>query len=378
MIWPVSLTALADYDPPRVEDAVAAVLAPLGGMAAFVRPGQSVLLKPNLLMSKAPAAAVTTHPAIVRAVILQAQAAGGRVSVGDSPGVGSPAKVAEACGIRAVVEETGAALAPFSESVPVPVGAGVFRQLEVAQDLLSADVVINLPKLKTHQMMGFTCAVKNLFGAIVGMRKPGLHLQAGADKALFARMLLDLADRLAPALTIVDAVVGMEGDGPSGGMPVQLGALLAGPSPLAVDTVACVLAGLPAELAWTQRVARGLGRPEAELSRLTLLGTPLADLAHPGIRPSKVTDVHFGIPAPLRRPLTRALTARPVIDHGLCQRCGHCVTHCPPQCMTLDGKVRIASAQCIRCFCCQELCPHHAILTRQGVLLRVMRFLQGA
>lgn len=103
---------------------------------------------------------------------------------------------------------------PFSASVKVATKTGTFQQLEMAQDILDADVIINLPKLKTHQMMGMTCGVKNLFGAVVGIRKPRLHLQAGVSKEYFALMLLELAEFINPALTIVDAVVGMEGMDP--------------------------------------------------------------------------------------------------------------------------------------------------------------------
>ncbi len=210
----VSLQALADYCPAAVAPALDALLAPLGGMAAFVHPGQKVLLKPNMLAGKAPEKAVTTHPEILRAVIRAARAAGGIVSVGDSPGVGSPEQVARRCGLLSVIEEEGARFAPFAESVRVRVGSGTFHELELARDILDADVVINLPKLKTHQMMGLTCGVKNLFGAVVGMRKVRLHLQAGTDKAFFALMLLELAEHIAPALTIVDAVVAHGGGRP--------------------------------------------------------------------------------------------------------------------------------------------------------------------
>ncbi|MBW2690302.1 MAG: DUF362 domain-containing protein, partial [Deltaproteobacteria bacterium] len=185
----VSLQSLPDYDPKRVQNALHLLLEPLGGMSRYVKPGQNVLIKPNLLSGKTPEKAVTTHPEIVRQVILLAQAAGGKVSVGDSPGLGKPENVARKCGVFDVVEETGARFAPFDESVPISLEAGTFHHLEVARDALEADVIINLPKLKTHQMMGYTGAVKNLFGLVVGMRKARLHLQAGTDKAFFALML---------------------------------------------------------------------------------------------------------------------------------------------------------------------------------------------
>jgi uncharacterized protein (DUF362 family)/Pyruvate/2-oxoacid:ferredoxin oxidoreductase delta subunit len=372
----VVLRRLDDYSPDKVATALEELLAPLGGMAAFVRPGQQVLLKPNMLAGKAPKKAVTTHPELVRAVILAVQRAGGSVSVGDSPGVGQPRQVAKKCGILEVIEATGARFAPFADSVKVRPAGGTFHELEIARDILDADLIINLPKLKTHQMMGLTCAVKNLFGAVVGMRKPRLHLQAGSDKAFFALMLLELAEQIRPALNIVDAVVGMEGDGPGSGDPVQIGALLAGSDAQAVDTVATELVGFRPQQVWTQHIAARTGRPLCRIDQIRLLGDALDGLRPRRFRPAKSTDVNFGLPAFLERPLKNSLTARPVPDFELCQACNLCVRHCPPKAMELRrGKLVIDYQRCIRCFCCQELCPHGALLTEQGLLLRLVDFL---
>ncbi len=377
MNLPVSLQSLADYDPERVKDSLHLLLEPLGGIDTYIKPGQKVLIKPNLLSGKAPEKAVTTHPEIVRQVILLAQSAGGIVSVGDSPGIGKPESVARKCGILDVIEETGARFAPFDESVPINLKAGTFHHLEVAKEALGTDVIINLPKLKTHQMMGYTGAVKNLFGLVVGMRKARLHLQAGTDKAYFALMLLELAERFKPALSIMDAVVAMEGNGPGNGDPVQVGALLASPDPIALDTVATNMVTLSEQRVWTQRVARQTGRQGVSLEALELHGVSLATLTTTNFRPATNADVNFGLPTPVKNLLKNAITAQPEITNA-CQLCGDCVTHCPPQAMTLDAKnVRIDYGRCIRCFCCQELCPHNAITTQQGFLLRLTDFIQG-
>ncbi|MDT8442233.1 MAG: DUF362 domain-containing protein [Desulfuromonadales bacterium] len=373
----VSLQSLRDYNPDRVKTALQNLLEPFGGIATFVKPGQRVLIKPNMLAGKAPEKAVTTHPEIVRQTILLAQAAGGTVSVGDSPGLGRPREVARKCGILQVIEETGATFAPFAESVPVHSPSGMFHQLEIARDALDAEVIINLPKLKTHQMIGYTGAVKNLFGLVVGMRKARLHLQAGSDKAFFALMLLDLAEYCQPALSIMDAVIGMEGDGPGSGEPVRLGAVLASPQPLALDTVATAMVNLPEQRVWTQRMARQQGLPGVDLSEIELCGTPLAELRHESFRPARSADVNFGLPAPLNNLLRHSLSAQPEIT-GKCRRCGHCVSHCPPQAMRLTEQgVDIDARRCIRCFCCQELCPDNAIVTRQGLLLRLTELFGG-
>jgi uncharacterized protein (DUF362 family) len=377
MTLPVALQALADYSPERVQDALGLLLEPLGGIGHYIKPGQKVLIKPNMLSGKPPEKAVTTHPEIVRQVILLAQTAGGEVTVGDSPGLGKPENVARKCGILDVIEATGANFAPFEESVPITLEAGTFHHLEVAREALEADVIINLPKLKTHQMMGYTGAVKNLFGLVVGMRKVRLHLQAGTDKAFFALMLLELADRFKPALSIMDAVVGMEGNGPGSGDPTQIGALLASPDTVALDTVATAIVKLPAQRVWTQLIAEQKNRQGVALNELELHGTPLDQLMTTSFKPAKNSDVNFGLPEPVKNILKNAITAQPEIGES-CQLCGHCVTHCPPEAMTLSQqRVRIDYGRCIRCFCCQELCPHNAITTQQGILLRLSDFIHG-
>lgn len=372
----VALAAAGDYLPGTIELALARAMEEMGGMEAFVHPGQRVLIKPNMLAGKSPDKAVTTHPEVVRAVIRMVQAAGGIVAVGDSPGVGTPQQVARRCGIMDVIEETGADFAPFSDSVRMgPVGR-TFRQLELARDILEADLIINMPKLKTHGMMGLTCGVKNLFGAVVGMRKPALHLQAGTDKSLFALMLLELAEHVRPALTIVDAIVGMEGNGPGSGDPIAIGALLAGNDPLAVDSVATCLVGMTAGDVWTQRVAQQTRRLGSRLADIELRGDSLEQLSIPGIRPAQSADMAWGLPAWLHAPLQRSLSARPYADKQRCRQCGLCVEHCPPQAMQLTaGRLRIDYRRCIYCFCCQELCPYGALLTRQGLLLHLTRWL---
>lgn len=365
---------LDSYDRQRTRAAIEELLLPLGGISSFVKPGQRVLLKPNMLAGKGVEAAVTTHPEIVRAVIELAQGAGGIVSVGDSPGVGSPRQVAQRCGILSVIEESGATFAPFAESVRVTPCNGTFHHFDIARDIIEADVIINLPKLKTHQMMGMTCAVKNLFGAVVGLQKPHVHLQAGADKGYFAQMLLELAEQIRPALTIVDGVMAMEGDGPGSGDPVHLGLLLAGVETRAVDVVAADLIGLDPESIWTLVVAQRSTPPLpwTTMAEIELCGHPLDELRPRAFKPAKNTEIHFGVPKLLQRPLRRALSARPVVDQKRCRRCGICVESCPPHAMKIaNDRLIIDEEQCILCFCCHELCPYGALHSQQGLILRL-------
>ncbi len=298
--------------------------------------------------------------------------------MGDSPGIGSPRAVARTCGILQVVEETGAEFVDFSDSVQIRPRGSTFHQLEIARQVLDADVVVNLPKLKTHQMMGLTCGVKNLFGAVIGLRKPRLHLQAGADKAFFALMLLELAEHIAPALTIADAVTGMEGNGPAGGEPIFIGALLSSRNPLALDTVATALVGLNHESVWTQRVALATRRIGSRIEEIVLQGDTLSDLICANFRPAISTEVNFNLPSFLNKPLKKSLSAFPTVEAEKCLLCGLCIEHCPPKVMSVENdRIHIDYSHCIGCFCCQELCPQGALLTHQGLLLRLTRFFGG-
>lgn len=370
-MYKVALEKVESYDSGLVKKGLADLLAHLGGMEAFVSPGERVLIKPNMLSAKPPEAAVTTHPAVLRAVIELVQNAGGVALVGDSPGFGTMRSVAKKSGMLTVVEATGAELVEFSATRNVASG-GVFRRFEVAAAYLDADRVINLPKLKTHEMMTLTCGVKNLFGILVGAAKPAWHLQAGADRELFARVLLEIYQLRPPELTIVDAITAMEGDGPGSGDPRHVGLLLAGVNPVAVDMIAAEIAGIPKQLLFVERQAEKLGLPGSKRSEIEIAGTDVEELRITPFRLPPLTDVEFGLPRFLKDKLRNHLTTRPVQIKEKCILCGVCVKACPPGVITIEGrKLKFDYHRCIRCFCCRELCPEAALGVRKGILLKI-------
>lgn len=362
----------ASYRPDQVAEALERLLAPLGGMAHYVRPGQKVLLKPNMLAARLPDEAVTTHPVLVAAVVRAVIAAGGEVLVGDSPGIGSMARVGEKSGIREAVEAAGGRMAGFDETCAVE-GNGTFRRLDLARTYCEADVVINLPKLKTHEMMTLTCGVKNLYGTVVGAAKAGLHLTAGRSKELFAGLLLEIAGARPVALTIVDGIIAMEGNGPNSGTPRHLGVLLAGENPVAVDTVAARIAGIPPELLPVEREARRRGLSGTEFDQIRLCGDLPLPAAVPPFKLPEGLDVQFGLPGFLKTMLRNQLTPLPAAIPETCVLCGICRDACPPQAITLQkNALKVDSGRCIRCWCCRELCPHHALKVKKSLLLRLM------
>ncbi|MBN1256736.1 MAG: DUF362 domain-containing protein, partial [Planctomycetes bacterium] len=231
----VSLARCAEYNPAMLHQAVSEVLQPFGGMENLVRPGDKVLLKPNLVMGRAPEKAVNTHPAFVQAVAEQVKDCGGELLLGDSPGLESAAKACRACGLDKVMERVGGRIIEFTLDPDARKQAGFLGDVDMARELREVDVHLNLPKFKTHELTGLTIGVKNCFGTVVGMLKFQWHYRAGHSPELFSKMLVDVYRQAAPQMTIVDAVVGMEGRGPTAGEPRELGFVAAGPDCLALD-----------------------------------------------------------------------------------------------------------------------------------------------
>lgn len=369
----VTIEKILSYDRSGVKPAIVRLLEPLGGMGAYVKPGELVLLKPNMLSAKPPEAAVTTHPEVLRAVIELVQEAGGKAVVGDSPGVGRFTTVAAKSGMMKVVEETGAQLIGFHDSVEI-YGSGLFKRFELARPYLEADRIINLPKLKTHEMMTMTCAVKNLFGAVVGTAKAAWHLKAGADREMFARMLLEIYLLRKPDLNIVDAIIAMEGNGPGSGDPRQVGLLLAGVNPVAVDVIAGELLSIPKNLLYLERAAGRLDLEGADRTAIITSGLPPEQARISGFRLPHKSDLQWGLPPFLKNRLRHYLTPRPFAVMEKCRLCGICLAACPPGAITItESSLHFDHRKCIGCFCCRELCPYAALDIREGPLLSFIK-----
>jgi uncharacterized protein (DUF362 family)/ferredoxin len=373
----VFLQQCESYEYPQVRAAIELLIEPYGGMGAFVSAGEQILLKPNMLSVKSPEQAVTTHPTVVRVVAELVREAGGRVLIGDSPGIGGFQRVADRSGIARAAAESGAELVEFHSTVDLP-GSGTFRRITLARAYWEADKIINLPKLKTHEMMTMTCAVKNLFGAVVGAEKAGWHLKAGASREQFARLLLEIYLLKKPELNIVDAIVAMEGNGPGSGDPLQVGALIAGVNPVAVDMVAGRLAGIPKELLHVEREAERMGLAGTAWKDVACGGSPLDSFPSQPFRLPSGLDVQFGLPKSISTLLKRQLTSFPAADRRHCVLCGICRDACPPGAIEIkNSALTVDQERCIRCWCCRELCPHDAMLVRRGLVLKIVSALAG-
>ena len=375
----VSITRCRTYDPEAVREAVGTSLAHLGGMGTFVARGQRVLVKPNLLSSRPPEAAVTTHPAVVQAVIEEVQRAGAVPVLGDSPGGRNTGQSMERLyrrtGMAAVAEATGCELVSFEDNVvevPAP-QAKSFRRFTVAKAVADADRVIVLPKLKTHQLTYYTGAVKVLYGYIPGLRKAEYHLHTGMEPETFSDLLLDLHSALPPALAVMDAIVGMEGQGPSNGNPREIGLVLSSGSCTALDYVACSAVGFdPASIPTVRKAGeRGAG-PKAP-GEIEILGESL-EAVRIGDFEKPTTMFAARLPPVLVSAVGYLLGARPEIYPGRCISCGKCAEGCPPGAIRWEkgGTPSIRYRRCIRCYCCQELCPQGAVQVAYPWIRRMM------
>ncbi len=373
----VSVAACADYDSATVSQALKAALAPLGGMAAFVSPGQRVLLKVNLLSRAVPERAVTTHPALVRALIAEVRSAGGVPFVGDSPGGPNTAslvrRVWQDTGIAAVCEAEDVELVLFDDDtvrVPNP-EATLYGAFTIGRAVVDADVVISVPKFKTHGFMMFTGAVKNLFGCVPGLEKAQFHLKV-PDRDDFGAMLIDLMLTCRPALAVMDAVIGMEGEGPAGGRPRHIGALIASPDCVALDVVASAMAGLDPDEVYTTKAAARRGVGTARLGDIETIGDwrtfAPSDFALP------TRDLSSRMPAWIGRRLRSWTTSEPFLasPEG-CTLCKTCERVCPVEAIRVqaDGP-QFDRTRCIRCYCCQELCPPQVIGLSVPFIARLM------
>ena len=367
----VSIIKCPSYDEEEVLQALRKSIDLIGGIENFVRKGNRVLLKPNLLYGKAPERAVTTHPSIIKGMIQMVREAGGIPFIGDSPSIGSSTRAAEKAGIKKVADEMECPLVEFDRPIHPPKEGKFFKQLEIDRTVFESDVIINLPKWKTHGLMLLTLGVKNLFGCVPGPRKALWHLKGGEDRKAFAQMLVDLYQVIQPSLTILDGVLGMDGNGPNSGHPIALGLIFASRDPLSLDQIVCDVLGIPRDSLLTNRVAfeRGLGNDEIEVR-----GKRVGDIRIPHFELPTPSDIGWNLPwFIIKRALKNALTSKPVVDEGKCLFCNQCVEICPPKVLEKKEKGLVFDyGKCIRCFCCQEVCPEGAIIIKPGWALKLV------
>ncbi len=295
----VSLLRARDYEPSILVENLKTLLAPLGGMTAIVKSGDRVLLKPNLLTGSRPGAECVTRPELVYCVALLVKEAGGEPFIGDSPAFGSASGVAKANGYLPWLEKINLPVVEFTGQKYQTVSDS-FNHLRLSKEAMSADVVINLPKVKSHVQLTLTLGVKNLFGCVPGKMKAWWHMEAGKSSARFGEMLVETAQAIDPDLTIVDGIIGHEGNGPSGGKPRRLGVLGASPDVFALDRAMVSLLGgddLPIPTISAQN-RLGYGKALDEIN--FPLRTPWELAVEDWLYPDNIMPIDFGLPRVVR------------------------------------------------------------------------------
>ena len=380
-MYDVSVIKCDSYDAAEVKEALAAAISAVGGLD-WVKEGMKIAIKANLVSFMSPDKAATTHPVLLCELVKMLIEKGAEVVIGDSPGglynamfVG---KVYKATGMHEA-EAFGATLNKNFEQTEVKFPEGVvLKQFVYTSYLKEADAIINFSKLKTHGMMGMSAAAKNMFGAIPGTLKPEYHFRF-PNHDDFARMLVDIDEFFKVKLCICDAVIGMEGNGPTMGTPRKIGAILASECPHKMDLVCAKIIGLTKDSIPTLEAAFERGLIPATAEELNVCGDVDSFVindyqnipVHTSIEFKKGSSKFFGKMASF---ITgSALRSKPALKNKECVGCGVCRDICPAKAIKIEkGKAVIDRKLCIRCFCCQEFCPKGAMKVKRTLIAKIL------
>ena len=343
----------------------------------------TVLVKPNMLSRTTPEKAVTTHPVVVESVIMVLKEFGAKrsnITIADSSGGPSNSAILQgnytACGFSLVAKTQGVNLYTKLVSKTVKTDGKIVKEFELIEPAVDSDIIINLAKFKTHVMTGMSGAVKNLFGTVPGLKKAEFHMRF-PDKENFADMIVDLCETVKPDFTIIDAIMGMEGDGPAGGIPRNFGFLMAGKNPYEIDlTISYMMGFNPLALPIiSAAINRGLVKDsfsEDMVTGDTILCKPIENFIKPN---SYKVDFSDKVPRAIRwatPSVERILAPKPKINKSKCIGCGKCKSICPQHTIEIvNGKATINEKNCIRCFCCHEMCPAKAIDIKRSIFFNI-------
>ncbi len=377
----VSIVKCDNYELETVDTALETVLRPLGGLD-WVTEGMTVAIKANLVSHMHPDKAATTHPALLCALVKMLRSRGAHVIIGDSPGGlfnhAYVNRIYSATGMKSV-QDAGAELnQDFSVKEAHDPQAIAAKDFTYTAWLDKADAIINFCKLKTHGMMGMSAAAKNLFGTIPGTMKPEYHYRF-PEIHDFSNMIVDLNQYFKPDLNIVDAVIGMEGNGPTAGTPRKIGAIAASSNPYELDLLCAHLIGIdPMRVPTIQAaIKRGLAAQSMESIEVIgeykdlcvkdyelVIGTKSLQFRKESKKPIGKVTAAF---------LHSVLSAKPSVNAGECVGCRECERICPAKAITMtDHKPTIDREKCIRCFCCQEFCPKGAMKVHRTWIARIL------
>lgn len=363
----VSVLGCSSYDLEKVAGIVEKQFCELEKDKEIIKTGDNVVIKPNLVMNRAPDEATTTHPALIGAIIRAVKKRGGNPIIAESGG-GTYTK----SGLHTTYQKTGIAEIAEKEGAILnyDTATGIIKSdngrkvptFEFIKPILDADVVISAAKLKTHGQMTYSGAVKNLFGCVAGLQKPEFHYRF-PDKNDFGSMIVDICETVKPSISFLDAIVAMEGNGPTGGTPIELDTIIAGTNPHAVDLVACEMCSIDNLLVPTLTDAIDRGVCPDDIKKIEILDDGMPDQALKLKIPKSVSlDFVAGFPDFIKKPIQKLFTPHPVIKKKDCIGCGKCAESCPQHTIKIENRKAVINYDnCIKCFCCHEMCPRKAI-----------------
>ena len=361
----VAIQSVSGYDDKDLDTILLDGLDRLGGLEAIVPPRSRVFLKINHLSPPSPPeAAIVTHPRLTAGVIRILQEQGCRITVGDDISGDGIAGFRRSGYIR-LMEETGIELVNLKQTG--------FRRVQIMGDrldhvyfsrtALENDLIINLPKLKTHAFTIFTGSVKNMYGLIPSGHRHKYHRHF-PRRDDFCHMLVDILSVCPPQLNIMDAVQAMEGEGPSGGHPIDLGRILISRDAVALDTVASELIGLPPQKVGTNRIADTRGLGNGSMDSIIVIGEDLDKIRRTDFKQSAIAagPMEMRLPQLIHGFIQDQLILTPKISPLKCTGCDECIKICPAGAAQKKGKIAfILKSPCIHCMCCYEVCRHGAI-----------------
>ena len=371
----LSLQKCSNYEHAELRTAIENLLAPLGGITSFVKPGQKVLIKPNMLTCKEPERAATTHPAVIEEVARLCREAGATVLIGDSPPAvfGRTEEFWKTTGFAEAAARADARLICFESEPKTPVKFftnGREVTAHVVKTLFMVDTVINIAKMKTHNLTRITGAVKNLFGLIPGFAKAQWHKTFPAAEE-FSDFIADFAHQIPVTLNILDGIEGMDGQGPAGGRVVKCGVLLASTSPVTVDMGFCRLIGLNPEEVPTLKRCQQLNWGPKDSAEIEVVGCPVDEAAIKDFRVPRTPPISK-IPCFIIRLVRRLIWTGPALLPNTCIKCGRCKKICPADAINIgETGAEFNRDRCISCFCCMEVCPVEAIEMKSSPLLAI-------
>lgn len=371
----VSIVKCENYEHQKVKESILQSLGLIGGLENIVKPGDNVLLKVNVIIGFPPERAATTHPAVVGAMIEIVREAGGVPWVGDSSGAhGYTAQSLEMCGIKKVCEEYGVRLINFESTgtYPVKVNGKVLTTINIAKPAIDCDVLVSLPKMKTHQLTKYTGAVKNFYGVIPGSGKAGIHRQAPTEEEL-SEAVVDIYSALKPRLAVMDGIMGMEGEGATNGTPIPSSVILSSADCVALDAVASEIMGFSHRDILTTRFAHERGLGIGELGQIEVTGEKISDVK---INFKKSMYLYYKLPGFLGKWMFKYAEniSKVEISEKDCKKCKICFNSCPVSAITLEPRPLIDREKCIKCYCCHELCRNGAVKLKTSYLGR--RFME--